>query len=395
MTGYRKEIDTAGLRALAQRLVRTPSLSTQEGAVAAILAEAMTAVGFDDVRVDRMGNVIGRIGPEGERGLLFDGHMDTVGPGDPSAWARDPYGGDVVDGVLYGRGASDMKGALAAMVYAGARLAADKKRLKAPVYVVGVVQEEPCEGLAMRHIVEVEGIHPAAVVLGEATNLHLARGQRGRIELQVDVRGRSCHASAPDRGINAIYEATRLVFALQLQAPQLNNDSFLGKGSLAVTAIASEAGSRNVVPDYCMVYVDRRLTIGETEATALAEVKRVLSREAIKAEVHIPRYQAASYTGWLCEQAEVFPPWTTPEDAPLVRQVSAAVEAELGYAPHLRRWEFSTDGVYTAGVAGIPTVGFGPGEERYAHTVEEQVRLIDLAAAAAVYADLAVRVCGV
>lgn len=245
----------------------------------------------------------------------------------------------------------------------------------------------------MRHIVEAEGLRPSAVVIGEATDLQLARGQRGRIELQVDVHGRSCHASAPERGINAIYEATRLVFALQLQAPQLNNDSFLGKGSLAVTAIASEAGSRNVIPDYCMVYIDRRLTIGETEATALAEVRRVLLREAIKAEVHVPRYRATSYTGLICEQPEVYPPWITPEDSPLIRQASAAIAAEVGIAPRLTRWSFSTDGVYTAGVAGIPTVGFGPGEERYAHTVEDQVRIDDLAAAAAVYAAMALRLC--
>ena len=394
MLAFRKEIDTAGLTALAQRLVRTPSLSTQEGAVAGIVAEALRAAGFDAVTVDRMGNVIGRLGPEGPGGLLFDGHMDTVGPGEPSSWTRDPYAGEIADGVLYGRGASDMKGALAAMVYAGERLAAEKARLKAPVYVVAVVQEEPCEGLAMRHIVEVEGIRPTAVVLGEATNLHLARGQRGRIELQVDVHGRSCHASAPDRGVNAIYEATRLVFALQLQAPQLGNDSFLGKGSLAVTAIASEAGSRNVIPDYCLVYIDRRLTIGETEATAQAEVRRVLSREAIKAEVHLPRYQTASYTGWPCDQAEVSSRVDHARRRAAGAPASAAVEAELGYVPHLGRWEFCTDGVYTAGVAGIPTVGFGPGEERYAHTVEEQVQVQDLAAAAAVYANLAMRVCG-
>jgi len=394
MPVFEKQIDVAGLTALAQELVRTPSLSGQEGAVAALLAEAMQVHGWQDVHIDRMGNVIGRIGPEGAPGLLLDGHMDTVGVGDAKAWARDPFEGQIVDGVLYGRGASDMKGALAALVFAGQRIAAQRDRLNRAVYLCAVVQEEPCEGLAVRHIIENEGIRPMAVVIAEATNLQLARGQRGRIELQVDVYGRSCHASAPERGVNAIYEATRLVFALQLQAPQLSNDSFLGKGSLAVTAIASEAGSRNVVPDHCMVYVDRRLTIGETEATALAEVRRVLSREAIRAEVRVPRYQTTSYTGWQCEQPEVFPAWTTPEDSPLVRQVTASVVSELGLPPRLTRWEFSTDGVYTAGVAGIPTVGFGPGEERYAHTVDDQVRIADLASAAGGYAAIAMRVCG-
>ena len=386
-----KSIDRDSLAAFAQTLVRTPSVSTQEGEVAALVAEEMQEAGFDEVRVDRMGNVIGRIGPGRGKKLFFDAHMDTVDIGDADAWSRDPFGGEMAHGVLYGRGASDMKGALAAMVYAGKALRESGVRLDGDLYVAAVVQEEPCEGLAMRHIVEVEGLRPDWVVLGEATNLQVSRGQRGRIEFRIDVRGRSCHASAPERGVNAIYEAARLIVGLELLAPQLNQDSFLGKGSIAVTDIRSMAGSRNVVPDRCTLYVDRRLTIGETEAKALAEIKRIFTREGVEGTVDVTEYCDISHTGLEVRAREYFPYWVTSEGEPLLQTAIAVVEDTLGFVPHVGKWEFSTDGVYTAGAAGIPTIGFGPGEERHTHTVEDQVRLKDVESAAKVYAELAIR----
>jgi len=386
-----KSIDRDSLAAFAQTLVRTPSVSTQEGEVAALVAEEMQEAGFDEVRVDRMGNVIGRIGPGRGKKLFFDAHMDTVDIGDADAWSRDPFGGEMAHGVLYGRGASDMKGALAAMVYAGKALRESGVRLDGDLYVASVVQEEPCEGLAMRHIVEVEGLRPDWVVLGEATNLQVSRGQRGRIEFRIDVRGRSCHASAPERGVNAIYEAARLIVGLELLAPQLNQDSFLGKGSIAVTDIRSMAGSRNVVPDRCTLYVDRRLTIGETEAKALAEIKRIFTREGVEGTVDVTEYCDISHTGLEVRAREYFPYWVTSEGEPLLQTAIAVVEDALGFVPHVGKWEFSTDGVYTAGAAGIPTIGLGPGEERHTHTVEDQVRLKDVESAAKVYAELAIR----
>ncbi|HHX45110.1 MAG TPA: YgeY family selenium metabolism-linked hydrolase [Chloroflexi bacterium] len=387
-------VDSAALTAFAQSLVRTPSISTQEGEVAALVADEMRVVGFDEVRVDRMGNVIGRIGPGHGKKLLCDAHMDTVDVGDAEAWSRDPFGGEIEGGVLYGRGASDMKGALAAMVYAGKALRESGVRLQGDFYVAAVVQEEPCEGLALRHVIETEGVRPDWVVLGEATNLQISRGQRGRIEFRIDVRGRSCHAAAPDRGVNAIYEAARLIVGLELLAPQLNHDAFLGKGSIAVTDIRSVAGSRNVVPDRCTLFVDRRLTIGETEAKALAEIKRILTREGVDGVVDVSEYCDISYTGLEVQARAYYPYWVTPEGDPLLQTTTAVVEDVLDFVPHVGKWEFSTDGVYTAGVAGIPTIGFGPGEERYTHTVDDQVRVRDLESAAKVYAELAVRMLG-
>jgi len=382
--------DFQAMTAFFQDLVRTPSLSTQEREVAARLASEMRRVGISDVRVDRIGNVIGRIGTGGDKKLLFDGHMDTVGVSDPVAWTRDPFGAEIEDGVLYGRGAADMKGALAAMVYAAKMLIDSGVSLDGDLYLVGVVQEEPCEGLAMRVLVEEEGLRPCWVVLGEPTNLQVSRGQRGRIEMRVTVQGKACHASAPHLGENAIYGAARIIFGLELVADQLTDDRLLGRGSLAVTQIESTAGSRNAVPDRCAFYIDRRLTLGETEAKALAEVQSVILRESLRAEAEVTEYRATSYTGYETRQRVYHPAWAMEEDHPLVQATVRTVRNTLGYVPRVQEWVFSTDGVYTMGVASIPTVGFGPGEERYAHTSEEQVRLDDVAAAARVYAQLAV-----
>ncbi|MDH4136145.1 MAG: YgeY family selenium metabolism-linked hydrolase, partial [Anaerolineae bacterium] len=373
----------------------TPLAPTQEGKVAQRLVEEMQQVGFAEVTTDRIGNVIGRIGSGRGPRLLYNGHMDTVGVTDPGLWPRDPYGAEIEKGVLYGLGACDMKGALAAMVYGVKALVDADVELGGDLYVVGVVQEEPCEGLAMRVLVEEEGLRPDFVVLGEATNLQISRGQRGRIELKVTARGRSCHASAPEHGENAIYAAARLIFGVELLAPRLADDAFLGQGSLSITQIESTAASRNAVPDRCTFYIDRRLTMGETEAKALAEIQSIIAREGVKAEVEVTEYRATSYTGYQYQGKEYYPAWVMAEDHPLVQAVAKAVKRTLGYKPRVGKWDFSTDGVYTMGVAGIPTVGFGPGEERYLHTVNDQVRLADVVKAAQVYAQLAVKVIGV
>jgi putative selenium metabolism hydrolase len=377
-----------------QNLVRIPSLSTHEEAVAVRLADEMRRIGFGDVRIDRIGNVIGRIGAGRGPKLLFDGHMDTVDVGDPARWSRPPYEGIIEDGVLYGRGACDMKGGLAAMVYAAKALLDSGIELKGDLYVVGVVQEEPCEGFAAQVLIEEEGIRPDYVVLGEPSNLQLKLGHRGRVEIGVEVQGKAAHASSPELGINAVHNAARLIFGIELLAPRLAFDPFLGQGTIAVTQIESEAASRNAVPDCCTFYIDRRLTLGETERKALAEIQNIVNTEEVGARVEITEYLATSYTGYDCRTRASFPAWVMPEDNPLVQATMRSVRETLGYRPRLGRWGFSTDGTYTAGVANIPTVGFGPGEERYAHTQDEQIQLNDVVDAARVYARLAVELLG-
>lgn len=377
-----------------QDLVRIPSLSTHEEALAVRLAEEMHRVGFQDVRQDRIGNVVGRIGNGNGPALLFDGHMDTVDVGRLDRWPHGPYNGVVEQGVLHGRGACDMKGGLAAMVYAAKALMDAGVELNGDLYVVGVVQEEPCEGFAMQVLVEEEGLRPDYVVLGEPSNLQVRVGHRGRIEMQVKVWGKAAHASSPSLGTNAIHNAAKLIFGIELLAPRLATDPFLGQGTIAVTEIESHAASRNALPDVCSFYIDRRLTLGETERKALAEIQGIINTEEMDAEVTVSEYVAASYTGYQCRARNAFPAWVMAEDHPLVQALCRSVRDTLGYRPRIGRWNFSTDGTYTAGVANIPTVGFGPGEEQYAHTQNEQVRLNDVVDAARVYARLAIELLG-
>lgn len=377
-----------------QDLVRIPSLSTHEEALAVRLAEEMQHVGFQDVRQDRIGNVVGRIGNGNGPTLLFDGHMDTVDVGRLDRWSHGPYNGVVEQGVLHGRGSCDMKGGLAAMVYAARALMDAGVELNGNLYVVGVVQEEPCEGFGMRVLVEEEGVRPDYVVLGEPSNLQVRVGHRGRIEMQVKVWGKAAHASSPSLGTNAIHNAAKLIFGIELLAPRLATDPFLGQGTIAVTEIESHAASRNALPDVCSFYIDRRLTLGETERKALAEIQGIINTEEMDAEVTVSEYVAASYTGYQCRARNAFPAWVMAEDHPLVQALCRSVRETLGYRPRIGRWNFSTDGTYTAGVANIPTVGFGPGEEQYAHTQNEQVRLNDVVDAARVYARLAIEILG-
>ena len=372
-----------------RRLVQTPSLSTQEGAVAELIVAEMKRLGLPDVRVDAMGNVIARLGTGNGPVLLFDAHMDTVDVGERASWRHDPYGAEIEHEVLYGRGAADMKGAIAAMVYGARRLLDAGLPRRGTLVLAMVVQEEPCEGLAIREVIEGQGIQPDYCILGEATNLGLARGQRGRLEVSIVVRGRSCHASNPDAGQNAINGAARVIVGIELLAQQLTQDSALGRGTIAVTEIDSQAESRNAVPHQCALYVDRRLTDEETEAKALTELRRVISREGVAAEVAVTEYAATSYTGFSCRARQYFPPWLIAENEPFIGRCAQALEGVLGARPRLQTWQFSTDGVYTAGMAGIPTLGFGPGEEKYAHVSDEQVRLNDVITAARGYAAIA------
>jgi putative selenium metabolism hydrolase len=382
--------ETEALSRLACDLVRTPSPSGSEGAVAAVLSEAMRWAGFQEVWTDRVGNVVGRYGAGRGAILLFDGHMDTVSSGDPAAWLHDPFGGIVEDGILHGRGAADMKSALAAMVFGVKLLSAAGVQLQGDLYVAFVVQEEPCEGMAVRVLIEDEGLQPDYVILGEPTNLGLAIGQRGRMELEVTTYGRAGHAGVPQQGVNAIYGAARVVFGIELLGSQLLNDSVLGQGSVTVTDIASSAVSRNAIPDRCTLVVDRRLTLGDTEARAISEIQQILKREGIRGDVSTAEYEIASYSGYVSRGRKVYPPWVITERDELVTKATRAVQRALGVHPRLSVWPFSTDGAYTMGVAGIPTIGFGPGEERQAHSTDEQVKLADIGYAARGYAQMAV-----
>jgi putative selenium metabolism hydrolase len=370
-------------------LVHTPSLSTDEAAVVERLRAAMVDLGYDEVQVDPLGSVIGRIG-DGPVTIVFDSHIDTVDVGSRDEWARDPFEPailpDAGGGVLHGRGASDDKGGMAAMVHGAAlykELAYDPR---VTLYVVGSVQEEACDGLALEHLLTKVLPRPDLVVLGEATRCQVFRGNRGRIEALVRVAGSSCHASAPERGVNPVYGLAPIVEAVRRLNDRLPSGPFLGPGTVALTKIECETPSLNAVPATATLYLDRRLTEGEDPDSALAELRALPEVQAVGATVELLTYEATSFTGTPVRQEKRFATWTTPADHPGVRAGLAtgrdALDRELG----LGRWVFSTNGVASMGKLGIPTIGFGPGDEVHAHTAHDQCPVDDLVTAVAWYA---------
>ena len=245
-----------------QDIIRIPSLSSQESAVIERIREEMQRLDYDEVTVDPMGNLLGRIG-HGPRVIALDGHVDTVDVGDPALWDRDPHSGDVEDGILYGRGSSDQKGGVAASVYAGALLKRRGLPEEITLYVTATVQEEDCDGLCWQYIVNELGLRPDLLVSTEPTSLRIYRGQRGRMEMTVHTTGLSCHGSAPERGVNAIYKMAGIIAEIEQLNERLEPRDPLGKGSVTISEIRSTSPSLCAVADGCTIHLDRRLTVGK------------------------------------------------------------------------------------------------------------------------------------
>jgi putative selenium metabolism hydrolase len=368
-------------------LVRFPGESCGEKETAARIVEEMKKVGFDEAGIDKMGNVLGYMGT-GKTLIAFDGHIDTVGIGNRANWKFDPYEGYETDEEIGGRGTSDQLGGPVAAVY-GAKIMKDLGLLndKYRVLVSGTVQEEDCDGLCWEYIIKEEGIKPEFVVITEPTNGNIYRGQRGRMEIRVEVQGVSCHGSAPERGDNAIYKMGEILGEVKELNNRLKNDPFLGKGTLAVSQIYFSSPSRCAVADMCAISIDRRLTWGETWETSLDEIRALPSVKKYNAEVSMYQYDRPSYTG-VCYPIECFfPTWVIPEDAPATKAMVKAYEGMYG-TPKVDKWTFSTNGVSVMGRNGIPCIGFGPGKEEEAHAPNEKTWKQDLVRCAAVYAAL-------
>lgn len=376
------------LTGFTQDIVRIPSLSTREGAVIRRIREEMERLDYDEVIVDPMGNLLGRIG-NGPSVIALDGHVDTVDVGDPSLWQRNPFSGDVEDGILYGRGSSDMKGGVASIVYAGALLKKTGLPDGMTVWVTATVQEEDCDGLCWQYIINEDGLRPDLVVIAEPTSLGIYRGQRGRMELEVHCTGISCHGSAPERGDNAIYKMAGIIKDIESLNENLEPRGPLGKGSITISEIRSTAPSLCAVADGCTIHLDRRLTAGETEQTAVAEILALPSVRAAQARVTVPEYTESSHTGLSYPMSKYYPTWETAESDPVIRCARAAFGdafgGTAGEAPDTGFWTFSTNGVATAGLQGIPTVGFGPGHEHFAHAPNEQTEVEHLVRSTAFY----------
>ena len=366
-------------------LIAIPAESSQEGPVIQRIQREMKKVGFDEILVDPMGNILGRIG-SGNKIIMMDSHTDTVGVGDRREWAWDPYAGKVEHGYVYGRGACDQRAGMASLVYAGNLIKQLGLEGDYTFYAVGSVQEEDCDGLAWIYLLKEGAIRPDCVVITEPTNLRIYRGHRGRMEIEVHLRGRSCHASAPERGDNPIYKMAPLVQEVEKLNERLRVDTFLGKGTIAVTEIRSVSPSLCAVPAACSMHLDRRLTAGETKESSIAEVRALLDALQLNAEVEVPEYKTSSYTGLVYPTEKYYPTWVLEEAHPLVQAGVRTYQALHGKPPVVDKWTFSTNGVGSMGVMRVPTIGFGPGEEDVAHTVNERVAIRHLVEAAEFYA---------
>ncbi len=366
-------------------IVAIPSYSGQEKAVIDRIADEMREVNFDEVKIDGLGNVFGRIG-RGKTIIAMDAHVDVVGVGDLTQWKYDPFEGKLENGIVFGRGAGDQKAGMASMVYAGKIIKDLDLEGDYTLYVIGSVMEEICDGLCWQYIVKEDKFRPDYVVITEPTNLNIYRGHRGRIEVRIRTRGRSAHAAMPERGENAIYKMARIVLGIERLNERLKSDPFLGKGTIVVSQIFFKSPSENAVPDECVVHVDRRLTKGETKESAISELKEVIRESGVDAEIIEQTYEGVAYTGRKYSSEKYFRTWVMDEDSDIVRSAVETYKALFKAEPKVGKWNFSTNGVATAGLFGIPTIGFGPANEIYAHSPDDQTPVEHLVKAAAFYA---------
>ena len=381
----------ASLAEFLKDIVSIPSLSSQEGDVVKFMAEAMKKLGYDEVVIDGMGNLLGRIG-NGPRVIAFDGHCDTVDIGDISLWNKcKPYPAviDQAAGKIYGRGCTDQKGGVASSIYGVAML----KQLglvpeNLTIWVVASVQEEDCDGLCWQYIVKEGKLRPEFVCSTEPTSLQIYHGHRGRMEIEIETKGVSCHGSAPERGVNAVYKMADIIKDIEALNERLPPVEPLGKGTVTISEIRSTSPSLCAVADSCTIHLDRRLTTGENEETSIAELKALPSVQKANAIIRVLDYSVPSWTGLVYPTKKYYPTWIIPQDSPQVTSAVKGYQDALGEDPVVSHWIFSTNGVSICGMFGIPCIGFGPGHEKFAHFPNEEIDIEHLTRACAFYAAL-------
>lgn len=392
LEGYEKDV-----KELCKKMIQQRSYSGEEKGVVACIEEEMKKQGFHDVTVDGYGNVIGCIkGKRPGKKILFDGHIDTVVVEDESKWTVPPFEGLERDGKIYGRGASDMKGQLSAMITAAGHFARDTKGdFAGEIYVAGVVFEEVFEGISARAISS--AIQPDCVVIGESTELNLNVGQRGRAEIVLQTAGKPAHSANPDKGINAVYKMMEVV--QQIRELPCSEHPVLGKGILVLTDIKSSPypGS-SVVPDGCRATFDRRLLVGETPESVLAPLQELLTQlqkndPELCATVSYARDTLKCFTGNTIEGERFFPGWLYTEDEPFVQGALKGLK-KAGLNPTVSCYSFCTNGSHYAGEANIPTIGFGPSRENLAHTIDEYIEVEQLVKGVQGYYGILQSVCG-
>lgn len=391
---FTKKATPENLIEFCQRLIQTKSLSGLEQQVADVILQEMLALGYDQAWIDKYGNVIGKVKGSAvntpAQTVLFDGHIDTVPVSDSAQWTQDPYAGSLVDGKVYGRGASDMKGAVAAMVYGAGVIAQSEQRPAGAIYVSGTVHEEMFEGIAFDNVLN--ETKPDVVVIGEASELRLNIGQRGRAELAVYSYGKSAHSSNPRAGINAITGMMEII--KNIEKIKLTQHPSLGQGILVVTDIISNPfPGASVVPNQCRITIDRRLLVGETENLVVEQLQDCITQaqaadKTISGSVEIVKGEADCYTGEKLAGVRFFPAWLIEEDNQVVQTARAALQS-CGQQAKINTYSFCTNGSQSAGVRGINTIGYGPSRENQAHVVDEYIEIEQLTKAYEGYIALA------
>jgi putative selenium metabolism hydrolase len=365
----------------AQELVRIKSYSGQEKEIINHIKNKMEALGYDEVAVDSMGNVVGRMGM-GKKVIMFDSHVDTVHVDDASKWDHLPFGGEIVNGRLYGRGSVDMKSGAAASVYAGflakkLGFVSDKT-----VYVSCTVLEEDCDGENLKHLFQERGIRPDSMMICEPSGNKLAIGHQGKAQVRIRTHGVSAHGSAPEKGLNAIYEMAAIITRIEQKSNYLSADPHT-RGTLVASNISCKSESLNAVPFACEIYLDRRLALGETRETVENEMDSIVSGK--RASWEIGTLIRKSWTGMEIRYEPIHMPWKIDQDDPLFSSCVTAHQMLFGSAPQLEFWDFSTNAV-TPSAMGIPTIGFGPGDYKLAHMVNENCEIRQIVDACRFYA---------
>ncbi|MBI5935607.1 MAG: YgeY family selenium metabolism-linked hydrolase [Chloroflexi bacterium] len=373
-----------------REIVAIPSMDGQLKDVGERIQAEMRKLGFDEARFDKMGNTIGRIG-NGKKVIVFDSHIDTVGVGDPGEWEWDPFKGKVEGGRLYARGACDEKGSTPGMIY-GMAIARDLGLLDGyTAYYFGNM-EEWCDGIAPNAFVEADPqVKPDFVVIGEPTKMRIYRGHKGRIELKITAHGESAHAASHYLGDNAVYKMMAVITDIRELDRRfrlgLGSHPIQGHPSIAVTDVSARTASLNAVPDQFTIFLDRRITSNEPRDEVIAQIKGLIP-DYLQDEIHVEElfYDEPSYTGFVFPVSKFYPPWLLEDAHPLTQAGQAAIEALWNEKRELGTWDFSTNGTYWAGKAGIPSIGFGPGDEKTAHMRDENVPIEEVVQATAFYA---------
>ena len=372
-----------------REIVAIPSMDSDIEEVGKRVGEEMTKLGFDKVYVDKYGSIVGKIG-DGEKILLFDSHLDTVGIGDPDQWEWDPFEGKVEDGMLYARGALDEKNSTPGMIY-GMMLARELGLMDGyTLYYLGNI-EEWCDGVGCAAFHDWEGVHPDYVVIGEPTNMKVYRGHKGRIEMEVSCKGVSAHAASNYMGDNAVYKMLPVIDAISKMEKDFKPHEFLGTGVVTVTQVRTVSPSTNAVPDECTIFVDRRVTFGEDREYWRAALEALIPEDK-KDDFEVRKliYTEPSHTGAVYEYEQYFPAWALEKDHPMVVASEELVKTLYNVEDPAGqgKWDFSTNGNYWRGKEGIPCIGFAPGNEIYAHMHNEHVPLQDVVDATKFYAML-------